>query len=173
MASPDGALGGIVFGALPRLGSMYADVTFRWSAGGLGFYVSGVTGHHHSTSPTFTSSRSGNTAHKSLRALLRALLPLAQACSGLMGDYNFVSPAEGRMDTRTSEVHYSHSLVTENFLGLTDFHKILADGFSRRQFHDRELHQFHRLDSAPTLPSKDSWATVAMTCTPSRSPRSA
>lgn len=55
----------------------------------------------------------------------------------LMGDLNFVSPGGGRLDARTGEI---------TVYLVTGYHEIIADGYSRRRFHEGESHQLARLD---------------------------
>lgn len=62
-----------------------------------------------------------------------------------------MSPAEGRLDVASGEVRHSRSSEVERVLALfADFHEVLADGCSRRQYRNGEPHQHARFDHVCT-----------------------
>lgn len=102
-----GTGGGLVFGIAPRLRAAYPDGEFH-------AIVRGRVGVLRLRGPTappldvanvhFIADASGTT-RDGMRLLRGAIAPLSEAVSVLMGDCNFVSPAEGRMVAHPQSGH--------------------------------------------------------------------
>lgn len=141
----DGASGGTAFGISPRLHVCHTDISITPGVGGR-FCVMRPRWHtpYHLTSPMCMSSGSAFSARGCLAALRHALLHLAQACTIILGDMNFVSPVEGRLDVLTGGIRRSRSPEYEHFVNtFADCHEILAgccrqpDTWGQIFIHDR------------------------------------
>lgn len=89
------------------------------------------------------------TSTMALQLLRGALRERREASTVLLGDFNFLSPAEGRYEVRTGRTRYATSVEATMFADLFgDFTEAIADGFSRQQFRDGEVDLLSRLDHA-------------------------
>lgn len=76
----------------------------------------------------------GSSASGALRALRRALLPLAQAFAIIIGNFNFGFPSEWRMGADSCAICHSHSPEAERYLSASvDYSEVLANAHHRRQ----------------------------------------
>lgn len=149
----EGTAGGVVVGVSPRLRRIYPVACFDT-------VVQGRVGVLRLRGPDFPAldvanihlvTDDGITAHESLRRLRAALLPTAYATTVLMGDFNIVTPSEGRLDVVSGAVRHARSGDAELFLDVfADYHEVIAEGYSRQQFRDGEPHQYARLDHVYT-----------------------
>lgn len=82
----------------------------------------------------------------------------------MLGDFNFLTPGDGRLDLTTGAHTYDDSPVARAFHDLfPTYAELRAEGYSRRQFRDGHLQLLSRLDKAYTnMPTQD-----IMACHPS------
>lgn len=85
------------------------------------------------------------------------LQPLDNCATFLLGDFNFLSPGDGRLDVAAGVHTHDDSPVARSFHELLPaYAEIRAEGYSRRQFREGRLQLLRRLDKVYTnLPTQD------------------
>lgn len=86
-----------------------------------------------------------------LARLAQRLQPLDHSTTFMLGDFNFLTPGEGRLDVTTGTHSFDDSPAARSFHELfPSYAELRAEGYSRRQFRDGRLQLLSRLDKAYT-----------------------
>lgn len=84
-----------------------------------------------------------------LARFAQRLQPLDHSTTFMLGDFNFLTPGEGRLDVATGAHSFDDSPAARSFHELfPSYAGIRAEGYTRRQFRDARLQLPSRLDKA-------------------------